>query len=84
MNKLHLLRPLFIGLAMLLILPKDSPLITAVEQSNKVLHKILSWALFTAPLGIFAIMFEVTLKSGGTLISSLFSFCQHHLNPGNK
>lgn len=64
-----------IGLALLLTAPKDSPLITGVQHINTLLHKILSWVVLITPLGIFAIIFEVALKSGGTLLSSLLSFC---------
>ncbi len=64
-----------IGLAMLLTVPQDSPLIIAIHQTNAILHKILSWFVLITPLGIFAIIFEVTLKSGGTLLSSLLAFC---------
>jgi Na+/H+-dicarboxylate symporter len=64
-----------IGLAMLLALPKKSPLINSVEHINTLLHKILSWVILITPFGVFAIIFEITLKSGGTLLSSLFSFC---------
>lgn len=62
------------GLAMVLVLPASSPLITAVHHINDTLHKILSWAILTTPFGIFAIIFDVTLKSGGTLIDSLAGF----------
>jgi len=64
-----------IGLALLLTAPKDSPLIAGVQHINTLLHKILSWVILITPLGIFAIIFEVALKSGGTLLSSLLSFC---------
>lgn len=64
-----------IGLALLITAPKDSPLIAAVHHINGLLHKVLSWIVLLTPFGIFAIIFEVVLKSGGTLISSLLSFC---------
>jgi Na+/H+-dicarboxylate symporter len=64
-----------IGLAMLLVVPVDSPLIKSVHHINDFLHKILSWVILVTPFGIFAIIFDVTLKSGGTLINSLLGFC---------
>ena len=64
-----------LGLAMLLIVPPDSPLITAVHHINDLLHKVLSWVMVITPLGIFAIIFDVTVKSGGTLLNSLIGFC---------
>ncbi len=64
-----------LGLALLLAVPHDSPLVTGVRHINDMLHKVLSWVILTTPFGIYAIIFEVTLKSGGTLISSLLGFC---------
>jgi Na+/H+-dicarboxylate symporter len=65
----------FFGLAMVLAVPADSPLVAGVQHINAMLHKVLSWVVLTTPFGIFAIIFDVTLKSGGTLLSSLVGFC---------
>jgi len=62
------------GLAMVLVVPADSPLVKGVHHINDMLHKVLSWVILTTPFGVFAILFDVTLKSGGTLISSLLGF----------
>ena len=64
-----------LGLAMLLVVPQDSPLVTGVHHINDMLHKVLSWVILITPFGIFAILFDITLKSGGTLLSSLLGFC---------
>jgi Na+/H+-dicarboxylate symporter len=64
-----------IGLAMLLVVPNDSPLIKSVHHINVLLHKVLSWVILVTPFGVFAILFDITLKSGGTLLSSLLGFC---------
>lgn len=63
-----------IGLAMVLAVPSNSPLIAGVHNINDMLHKVLSWVILTTPFGIFAIIFDVTLKSGGTLVDSLLGF----------
>jgi len=63
-----------IGLAMVIAVPINSPLIAGVHHINDMLHKILSWVILTTPFGIFAIIFDVTLKSGGTLVESLLGF----------
>jgi len=63
-----------LGLAMVLAVPVSSPLVAGVHHINDMLHKVLSWVILTTPFGIFAIIFDVTLKSGGTLISSLLGF----------
>jgi Na+/H+-dicarboxylate symporter len=63
-----------LGLAMVLAVPASSPLVAGIHHINDMLHKVLSWVILTTPFGIFAIIFDVTLKSGGTLISSLLGF----------
>jgi len=63
-----------LGLAMVLVVPQTSPLVASVHQINDVLHKLLSWVIWVTPLGIFAIIFDVVLRSGGTLIESLLGF----------
>ncbi|MDH3977116.1 MAG: dicarboxylate/amino acid:cation symporter, partial [Gammaproteobacteria bacterium] len=63
-----------LGLALLLAVPGQSPLITGVHHINRMLHKVLEWIILTMPLGIFAILFDITLKSGGTLLESLLGF----------
>ena len=63
-----------IGLALLLAVPADSPVVTGIRHINDMLHKILSWVVLTTPIGIFAILFDVTLKSGGTVLNSLVGF----------
>ena len=63
-----------LGLGLLLAVPKDSPLVTGVQHINDMLHKVLSWVVLTTPIGLYAIIFDVTLKSGGTLLNSLLGF----------
>jgi len=65
---------IFIGLAMVLAVPATSPLVAAVHHINNLLHKILSWVVLTTPFGIFAIIFDVTLRSDGALVGSLAAF----------
>ena len=64
-----------IGLAMLLVVPQNSPLVVGVNHINKVLYKLVGWLILLTPIGVYAIIFDVTLKSDGTLIDSLLSFC---------
>ena len=64
-----------LGLALLLAVPADSPLITGVHHVNHMLNRLISWVILTTPAGLFAIIFEVTLRSGGTLLNSLLGFC---------
>jgi Na+/H+-dicarboxylate symporter len=63
-----------LGLALLLAVPQDSPVVTGIRDINSMLHKVLSWVVLTTPVGIFAIIFDVTLNSGGTVLNSLLGF----------
>ena len=51
-----------IGLAMVLVLPANSSLFVTVRDINQVIAKILGWVIRLLPLGIFAILFDFTLK----------------------
>lgn len=62
------------GLALLLAVPRDSPLITAVQHINLMLNRIVHWVIYTTPFGLYAIIFEITLRSDGTLLNSLLGF----------
>ena len=64
-----------LGLALLLAVPADSPLIVGVQHINRMLNRIVHWVIYTTPFGLFAIIFEITLRSDGTLLNSLLGFC---------
>lgn len=65
---------LFLGIAMVCVLKIDSPLFAIIEQINRVLHKILGWIILTSPLGIFAIVFDFSLRVSGSIFTQLLSF----------
>ncbi len=52
-----------IGLGMVLVLPADSPLFRSIRDINQVIAKILGWVIRLLPIGIFAILFDFTLKT---------------------
>jgi Na+/H+-dicarboxylate symporter len=62
------------GLALVIAVPSTSPIVTGIHHINIMLHKVLSWVILVTPFGVYAILFDITLKSGGTLISSLLGF----------
>jgi Na+/H+-dicarboxylate symporter len=64
-----------LGLALLLAIPADSPLITGVQHINQMLNRVVHWVIYTTPFGLYAIIFEITLRSDGTLLNSLLGFC---------
>lgn len=65
---------IFLGVAMILVLKIDAPIFSLVEQINRVLHKVLGWIILTSPIGIFAIVFDFSLKVSGSLFTQLLSF----------
>lgn len=71
---------LLIGIAMVLILDEDSPLFKLVKDINAVIIQILKWVIRILPIGIFAILFDFTVRlSAGEghsedFLSQLFQF----------
>lgn len=51
-----------IGIAMVIVLPGKSPLFDVVTHINQVIFKILGWVIKFLPIGIFAILFDFTLR----------------------
>ena len=66
---------LMIGLSLLSLRIKDSPLIKIVEDLNQVINKILFWIIKFTPIGVFAIAFDFQLKTNSTVLSHILSFC---------
>ncbi|MEX0942467.1 MAG: dicarboxylate/amino acid:cation symporter [Pseudomonadales bacterium] len=53
---------ILIGMAIVLALPEDSPIYTVIEHVNKVIFRVLHWVIRILPIGIFAILFDFTLR----------------------
>jgi Na+/H+-dicarboxylate symporter len=53
---------ILIGVAIVLALPEDSPIYTFIEHANKVIYRVLTWVIRLLPVGIFAILFDFTLR----------------------
>ena len=53
---------LLVGVAMVLILDAQSPLFRLVNDINQVIIQILKWVIRVLPVGIFAILFDFTLR----------------------
>jgi Na+/H+-dicarboxylate symporter len=51
-----------IGVAMVLAVPDQSPLHELVGHINRIIFRILAWVIKLLPIGIFAILFEFTVK----------------------
>lgn len=65
---------LLIGIALVVVAPKESAISEIVNTVNLGLIKLLSWVIKIAPFGVFAIVFEMTLKTSGSIIESLAGF----------
>ena len=68
------------GIAMVLVLDEDSPLFRLVRDVNSVIIQILKWVIRLLPIGIFAILFDFTIRlSAGdghseSFLTQLFQF----------
>lgn len=51
-----------IGIAIVLALPESSPVYKLVDDINRVIYRVLGWIIRLMPIGIFAILFDFTLK----------------------
>jgi len=51
-----------IGIAMVVALPAGSALFDVVNHINEVIFKILGWVIKFLPIGIFAILFDFTMR----------------------
>lgn len=51
-----------IGVAIVIALPEGSPVYRLVEQINEVIFLVLGWVIRIMPIGIFAILFDFTVK----------------------
>ena len=71
---------ILIGGAMVLVLEENNPLFKLVHDINRVITKVLTWVIRILPIGIFAILFDFTLRlSGGaghseSFLTQLFQF----------
>lgn len=69
-----------IGVAMVLVLEEKSPLFTVVRDINAVIARVLGWVIRIMPIGVFAILYDFTLKISGdggfgeSFLSQLFQF----------
>jgi Na+/H+-dicarboxylate symporter len=55
---------ILIGIAMVLVLDEDSPFFRFVRDAHIVIVQILKWVIRILPVGIFAILFDFTLRLG--------------------
>ena len=68
------------GVAATIALPEESPFFDLVRHCNVLISKVLGWVIMLLPIGIFAILFEFSVRTssgemdGTSLISQLIDF----------
>lgn len=62
------------GLAALFVLPKESPVITAIHDLTAVVYRIAGWFVMLAPLGVMGIVYNFVGALHTTLLNQLFQF----------
>lgn len=65
---------MLLGIALLIAVPRTSPLIVGLEHLTQVVYRVLSWVVLTMPLGVFAIVFDLTLRLPGAVLEQLGFF----------
>ncbi|HIF9273987.1 TPA: dicarboxylate/amino acid:cation symporter [Photobacterium damselae] len=65
---------LLFGIALLASLPEKHPVFEVINGLNHSLNRLVSAIIKLAPLAVFAIVFEFTLKSGNALFGELARF----------
>ena len=53
---------ILLGLAMVITLKPDSPVFSIVRDLNQIIMTVLSWIILLLPIGIFAIIFDFSLR----------------------
>lgn len=66
---------LLIGIAMVLVLPRDSQWPVLLTQAAEVTHRIARWAVNLMPLGVMAVTYELLGSADWSLLQQLLSFC---------
>lgn len=66
---------LMLGLSAIFSLPAGNLLAQFTEQVNKILHQFLTVLIKFLPIGVFAIVFDLSLKVTGAIFTQLLSFC---------
>jgi Na+/H+-dicarboxylate symporter len=65
---------ILLGIALLITVPRTSPLIEGLEHLTQIVYRVLSWVVLTMPVGVFAIVFDLTLRLPGAVLEQLGYF----------
>lgn len=66
---------LLIGLLLVWLVPQRNPVFKGIEVVSHGLYKLLGWIIWLMPVGVFAIMFDFSLRmDGGGMVDQLLWF----------
>ena len=65
---------LVIGLALLLITPRESGVRRAIATITDALFKITGWIIWTVPIGVLGIVYQLSIVTDMSLVMQLLSF----------
>lgn len=65
---------ILLGIALLIAVPPNSPLIVGLEHLTRLVYRVLSWIVLTMPIGVFAIVFDLTLRLPHGILEQLGFF----------
>ncbi len=68
------LNAILFGLAIVLTVPRDSPLISVIGHLTDAVYRVLGWLVLLMPAGVFAIVFDLTLGMSAALVPQLLAF----------
>lgn len=66
---------LLLGLSALYVLPEKNILAELTADINKILHQFLKILIRFLPIGVFAIVFDLSLKMSSNIFEKLLAFC---------
>lgn len=65
---------LLLGLLLVWLVPPQNPVFKFIADLSNLMHKVLVWVIWLTPLGVFAIMFDLTLRISGNIVDQLLWF----------
>ncbi len=65
---------ILLGIALLITVPRTSPVIEGLEHLTQIVYRVLSWVVLTMPVGVFAIVFDLTLRLPEAVLEQLLYF----------
>lgn len=63
------------GLALLLVVPVDSPLRRSIHDATRAVYKIAGWAIWIVPVGVIGITYQMASTADLSLLRQLAAFC---------